>query len=139
MTTLEQIIGLEIVGYRYGKAPECGRSYNTYYRRYEPGVSMACVGYDREISSFAIDAYEGEGVCYYVGRIAGFGGDGEICLKDVRKITKRQYASMLKKCVEASNALVNYKADRDIDLIRGGWHIGKNEERVEQYRREHLH
>lgn len=35
------IIGSKIVGYRYGEAPECGRSFNTQTRQYECGVSMA--------------------------------------------------------------------------------------------------
>lgn len=53
-TESEDILGMPIVGYRYGEAPEEGRSYNHRDREYEPGVSLAQWGLIPEIFSFAI-------------------------------------------------------------------------------------
>lgn len=137
MTKLEDIVGMEIVGYRYGVAPENGYSYNTREREYECGVSMARVGYDREINSFAIDAQSTKKY-YYIGTIAGIGGDNEICLTNVRQIRRIEYLAMRKKMVEASNAIVNYTADRRIALINRGFSIGMTIEQIEEYRRAYL-
>ena len=43
------IIGIKVVGYRYGKAPKCGRSYNYRENHYEDGVSMAQVCYYKPV------------------------------------------------------------------------------------------
>lgn len=59
------IIGSKIVGYRYGEAPECGRSFNTQTRQYECGVSMAQVGYMEEVGSFAVSGAYGRKKYYY--------------------------------------------------------------------------
>lgn len=135
MTTLENIIGLEIVGYRYGIAPESGYSYNTQAHEYECGVSMAQVGYDREINSFAIDAQTSKKY-YYVGKVAGIGGDNEICLSDVTLISYQDYLKLRKNMVEASNAIVDYNADRKLRLAYNGYH-GYNEQEIEKYRKEY--
>ena len=45
------IIGIKVVGYRYGKAPKCGRSYNYRENHYEDGVSMAQVCYYKPVGS----------------------------------------------------------------------------------------
>lgn len=85
-------IGAEIVGYRYGAAPECGYSWNYAENKQECGVSMASVGLLPESRGFAtMEAKEGRKIYYYAGKIAGTGGDDEICLMDCQKITKAQY------------------------------------------------
>jgi hypothetical protein len=48
--------GMTTVGYRYGKAPESGFSYNSREQKYEKGVSMASAGGVDEVGSFAADA-----------------------------------------------------------------------------------
>lgn len=53
MVEYNDILGKTVVGYRYGIAPECGRSYNYRENHYEDGVSMAQVCYCRPINSFA--------------------------------------------------------------------------------------
>lgn len=136
MTTLEDIIGKTIAGYRYGIAPESGLSYNTREGEYEPGVSMACVGFGKEVSSFAVDAQSNRKY-YYIGKIAGFGGDDEICLTDVRRVSRNEYLSALKETVDVSNLVVDCYADRMIRLIESGWNIGLTVEDVEDFRISH--
>ena len=70
------IIGIKVVGYRYGKAPKCGRSYNYRENHYEDGVSMAQVCYYKPVGSFAAN---GEKKYYYEGVVSGIGSDNEIC------------------------------------------------------------
>lgn len=137
MTTLADVKGIEIVGYRYGIAPENGYSYNTREREYECGVSMAQVGYDKEINSFAIDAQSSKRY-YYIGCVAGIGGDNEMCLTDVRQISKTEYLAKRKEMTAASNAIVNYNADRQIALINRGFDLGRSIEQIEQYRKKYL-
>jgi len=132
--TTQDIIGMTIVGYRYGVAPECGRSYNTREQEWEPGVSMASVGYCREFGSFAANANAEEGKHYYIGVIAGFGGDNEICLEDVEEITAEQYEESLATYKEQSNAVVNCYADRWEALLDRGFNIGKTYEDIEAFR-----
>ena len=71
------IIGIKVVGYRYGKAPKCGRSYNYRENHYEDGVSMAQVCYYKPVGSFAAN---GEKKYYYEGVVSGIGSDNEIYL-----------------------------------------------------------
>ena len=61
------IIGIKVVGYRYGKAPKCGRSYNYRENHYEDGVSMAQVCYYKPVGSFAAN---GEKKYYYEGVVS---------------------------------------------------------------------
>ena len=136
MTNLNNIIGLEIVGFRYGIAPENGYSYNTQEHEYECGVSMAQVGYDREINSFAIDAQTSKKY-YYIGNVAGLGSDNEICLTNIRQITRNEYLNYRRKMIEASNAIVNYNADRKLRLAYKGYH-GYNEQEIENYRNKYI-
>jgi hypothetical protein len=85
-------IGDVVVGYRYGKAPEDGYSYNTRDNRYESGVSMASVGYLPDVASFAcVIARDERKKYYYRGMVADFGADGEFVLKDVEQITYNEY------------------------------------------------
>ena len=132
--TTQDIIGMTIVGYRYGVAPESGRSYNTREQEWEPGVSMASVGYIREFGSFAADANTEEGKHFYKGVIAGFGGDNEVCLEDVEEITAEQYEESLAAYKEQSNAVVTCYADRWEALLDRGFNIGKTYEDVEAFR-----
>jgi hypothetical protein len=134
MTTLNDIIGLTIVGYRYGKAPECGRSWNTRENHFEAGVSMAKVGYCKEFGSFAADACMEYGKHYYIGRVIDTGSDNEICLEDVQEITEEQYQALLPTMIDASNKIVDYYADQELRLLNAGYHIGKDENDIEKFR-----
>ncbi|MGN0332505.1 MAG: hypothetical protein ACI4D9_05700 [Lachnospiraceae bacterium] len=135
---MKKSIGLQIVGYRYGAAPENGKSYNYQTGEYECGVSMACVGYDKEIGSFAVSEAGNRKKFYYIGTICGTGGDDEICLRDVQRISYRQYIVMRKEMVDVSNVIVNERYDRKIALIAKGFNIGKSEEEIEQERKVYL-
>lgn len=137
MITFEDLDGLEIVGYRYGEAPESGRSYNTRDHILEPGVSMAKVGYNKEVRSFAADAQKANKKFYYKGRICGeTGSDDEICLRDVERITYKEYLDLLKSkpIVYASNNVVDAYADRQIRLANKGF-IGYSIEAAEEFRK----
>ena len=131
--------GMTIVGYRYGEAPESGRSWNYRENEWEPGVSMAQVGFDREIGSFAVsDAGTSRRKYYYIGTICGTGGDDEICLSDVRRITRNEYLQLRKEMVEVSNQVVNDRIDTKINLIKRGFSIGCTIEQLEAERQEYI-
>lgn len=130
--------GKTIVGYRYGEAPEGGRSWNYRENEYECGVSMACVGYDKEIGSFAVSDAKPRKKYYYVGTICGTGGDDEICLENVKRITYNEYRHMLKGMVNVSNQVVNDRIDTRINLINRGYHIGYTVEQLEAERSKYL-
>lgn len=130
--------GQTIVGYRYGEAPENGRSWNYRENQYEPGVSMAQVGFDKEIESFAVSDASNRKKFYYIGTICGQGGDDEICLSNVRRITRNEYLSLRKEMVEVSNQVVNDRIDSKINLINRGWIIGCSIEQLEAERNNFL-
>lgn len=130
--------GMRIVGYRYGEAPENGRSWNYRDNEFECGVSMASVGYDKEIGSFAVSAASDRKKFYYIGTICGTGGDDEICLSDVKRITYNEYRRLRKEMVEVSNRVVNDRINRRINLINNGWHIGYTIEQLEAERAKYL-
>lgn len=120
----KDLIGKTIIGYRYGKAPEGGRSFNTLTRSYEAGVSMASVGYNAEVGSFAAMANEEEGKYYYIGEIAEeTGGDDEICLNNVRELTKEEYESLLPQYTAISNAVANAYYNRSANVASKGYDI----------------
>lgn len=120
----KDLIGKTIIGYRYGKAPEGGRSFNTLTRSYESGVSMASVGYNAEVGSFAAMANEEEGKYYYIGEIAEeTGGDDEICLNNVRELTKEEYESLLPQYTAISNAVANAYYNRSANVASKGYDI----------------
>ena len=131
-------IGKKIVGYRYGKAPEGGRSWNSIDREWEPGVSMAQVGFDAEVASFAVSGSEARGRFYYIGTICGQGGDDEICLSDVREITQAEYLSLREGMKEVSNQIVNDRINTKIELLNRGYCIGKTIEQLENERQKYL-
>jgi len=86
----------QIVGYRYGKAPEGGRSYNTKEQKYEDGVSLASALGGKEIGSFAVSGAKGHSKKYYIGEKIGFGGDDEHLISNAKEITKKEYDSLVK-------------------------------------------
>lgn len=135
---MKKSIELQIVGYRYGEAPKGGRSWNYQSNEWECGVSMASVGYDKEIGSFAVSGSSDRKKHYYIGTICGTGGDDEICLENVKKITYREYQTMRKEMKEASNIVVNERYDRKISLIERGFNIGRTIEEVEEERKKYL-
>ena len=128
--TIQAVKGCKMIGYRYGKAPEGGHSYNHMTDSPECGVSMASIGHMEEVSSFAVDAAKaGRKKYYYVGIIAGEGGDcDEICLADVTQITFREYHRTKKEpeIIDTTNIIVHAMADRRASLLRTGWNLGKN-------------
>lgn len=130
--------GKTIVGYRYGEAPEGGRSWNYRENSYECGVSMASVGYDKEIGSFAVSEANNRKKFYYLGVICGQGGDDEICLRDVKRITYAEYIRLRKVYAETSNQVVNDRIDTSISLIRRGWSISRTEEQLEAERAKYI-
>lgn len=136
--TKDELIGTTIVGYRYGEAPASGKSYNFRENEYEPGVSMAQVGYYKEIGSFAVSGSSSKKKYYYEGVICGFGGDDEICLSNVKRITYREYCTKRKELVEASNKVVNAYADNTLRLLDDGWHVAASREDIEVRRVKYL-
>lgn len=135
---MNKLIGKKIVGYRYGEAPKCGKSYNHRERNYECGVSMACVGYYKEVGSFAVSDLLSAKKYYYEGIICGEGGDDEICLSDVRLISYKEYLHLRKEYVDTSNQYINYIFDRKIRLIEMGYNVGMSVEDIENKRKEYL-
>lgn len=120
----KDIIGKTIIGYRYGKAPVSGRSFNTLTQSYESGVSMASVGYNTEVGSFAKTTNEEEGKFYYIGTIAeDTGGDDEICLNNVRELTKKEYELLLPQYTAISNAVANAYYNRSTNIASKGYDI----------------
>lgn len=133
--TIEDIIGKTIVGYRFGKAPESGYSWNYAENCREAGVSMAAVGYAPECRSFATsDAKSSRRKFYYIGEIAGEGGDDEICLANVKRITYREYLTLRKETRHVSNDYINAICDRKLRLLGRGIDICMSEEDVENMR-----
>lgn len=132
---MSNIIGLTICGYRYGKANESGKSWNFREEKNECGISMAKVGYMDEMNSFAVDEYSQLKKHYYVGTVAGYGGDDEICLVDVKELSYREYLKSLKETKEANNIIVNDICDTKIGLLKAGWNLGRwTIESVESWR-----
>lgn len=120
-TEIDDIIGMPIVGYRYGEAPEDGYSYNHRDREYEPGVSLAQWGLIPEIWSFAISDVSHLKKRYYKGVIAGTGGDDEICIIRHREISYREYLALRKELYASSIAYLNYRISRLRCLVRAGY------------------
>lgn len=136
---VSDLIGKKIVGYRYGEAPESGYSWNYAENREEPGVSMAQVGYYKEYVSFAISDYRTRRKrYYYIGTIAGEGGDDELCLSGVRRLPYKDYLRLRRETKEVSNEYVNALCDRWLDMLRGGWQIYMTEEQIEAVRAKYV-
>jgi hypothetical protein len=129
------IIGIKVVGYRYGKAPKCGRSYNYRENHYEDGVSMAQVCYYKPVGSFAAN---GEKKYYYEGVVSGIGSDNEICLSSVKQISYNEYQKMKKSLITESNLITNFYADQKKRLLDKGFNIGMSYEGIEEMRNKYL-
>ena len=122
--TFEDVAGLTIVGYRYGKAPESGRSYNTATNTLEAGVSMASVGYQSEIGSFAVSSYNGGKKHYYIGKVADdTGGDDEILLNELQEVSREQYERLLVTYADTSNKIANAYYNRSERVASRGWDV----------------
>lgn len=80
-----------VVGYRYGRAPESGVSWNHAENKPEPGISMAQVLTMPENTGFATLSYRTCQRFYYEGQVAGYGSDDEITISDAREITFAEY------------------------------------------------
>lgn len=114
-----------IAGYRYGKAPEGGRSYNTRDNFYEAGVSMASVAGLDECRSFAtMAARETRKRYYYVGIICGTGSDDEYLLSGVRQIKATEYKQIIK---NAANTEFYAKVadEKAVDLAKHQYRAAK--------------
>lgn len=135
MITFEDIKGLKVVGYRYGKAPEGGRSYNYRDHFFEDGISMAQVLYCKPVGSFAA---HGDKKYYYSGTVSGIGSDGEICITDAKPVSYKEYLSIRKTLIAESNAITNYRADSLINLLNKGFIIGYSKEEIENQRKKYL-
>lgn len=129
------IIGIKVVGYRYGKAPKCGRNYNYRENHYEDGVSMAQVCYYKPVGSFAAN---GEKKYYYEGVVSGIGSDNEICLSSVKQISYNEYQKMKKSLITESNLITNFYADQKKRLLDKGFNIGMSYEGIEEMRNKYL-
>lgn len=141
MATENGIIkGKRVVGYRYGAAPVGGKSWNSAENRCENGVSMARIGHMEEVRSFAVMNLREKKVkkYYYDGVVASDGSDGnEICLTDIKEISHREFCEKKKEneIMSAVNSIVDFFADRRIELINDGWNLGTTAEAVEEWRR----
>ncbi len=63
-------------------------------------------------------------IAYYIGQIAGIGGDSEICLTNIRRITYQEYLKLRKETKQISNDYVNAVCDLSISLLNAGWDLG---------------
>ena len=124
---MENLIGKQIVGYRYGVAPESGYSWNFQENARECGVSMAQVGYLPEVASFAVDDVAED--CrryYYIGTIAGTGGDDEICLTDVKALTRAEYLKLRKEQTETNLMLADWWLEKKTAYWRSEIYYAEN-------------
>lgn len=137
MTTLKDIQGIKMVGYRYGEAPEFESSWNYAENKPENGVSMASVGYLPQTGRTSVE-FGDRKRCYYIGTISDTGGDDEFCMKNIKRITYKEYIKIKKTLLKESNLLVNYKCDLQIDIKKEGWNIGKTYEEIEDYRNKYV-
>lgn len=138
-TEINDIIGMPIVGYRYGEAPEVGYSYNNRDREYEPGVSLAQWGLVPEIFSFAISGVSHLKKRYYKGIIAGVGGDDEVCIKKHKEITYKEYLQLRKELYRSSVAYLNYKISILRYFVNAGYspadYMSQKADKLEELRR----
>lgn len=62
----------------------------------------------------------------------------KICLKNVVRITYREYCRKRKEMIEESNAVVNYRYDRKLNLIERGFNISSTTDEIENERNKYL-
>lgn len=122
------LIGQRMVGFRYGAAPEGGRSYNHMTNRREQGVSMAQVAHDEFVDSFAVLNLKEKKVpkYYYEGEIAGTGGDDEILLKNLTPLTYAEYKAKCKEpqIIDTANKIIVGRTERSVFLLNYGYNLG---------------
>ena len=118
---------MKVAGYRYGKAPSSGRSYNHAENRCESGVSMANVLNIYTIQSFA--ANENKKVYYYLGDLVedSTGGDSEYLMTNLVNITKKQYKEYCNQMTGEKRILIENKIkslEETLSYYRSnyGWH-----------------
>lgn len=93
------------------------------------------MGLFKECGSFAVsEAASNRKKYYYIGEIAGEGGDDEICLTNVKRISYKEYLKLRKETKEVSNDYINALCDRKLGLINRGFDIGMTEQDVEVMR-----
>jgi len=98
-----------MAGYRYGKAN--GNSYNTRDNKHENGASMASVVGLSECRSFAtMHAKENRQKIYYIGTIAGKGGDDEYLLTNITRISSKEYKIWLENNKNITAAYIQKEA-----------------------------
>lgn len=107
--------GMVVVGFRYGDLHPRGYSVNHTTGQAEPGHSMASVMGLQECGSFAALA-NGRKRVYVMGEIAGTGSDDEVCLVNVKKITRAEYLAFLRENKDKKIAL---KAEVAADIRQG--------------------
>ena len=109
------------VGYRIGRIPSGGRSYNTREGRYEEGVSLIGVGNLPPVHSFAISALRdaGANVVYLEGDVlTTTGGDDEFLMTNAKPITRKKFDKALR--TDAQKIAEKTLADRKWDLSAYG-------------------
>lgn len=131
MIDLQDIIGLTIVGFRYGLAPE--NSWNYAENKPENGVSMASCGYYPETLRTKVEFGDRKRY-YYIGIISDTGSDDEFLMKNLKKISYKQYLFHKKNMIEESNLLVDYLCDLKLWCIGNGWNICQTIEEVNDFR-----
>ena len=101
----------KVVGFRYGKAPENGASWNYAENKPEIGVSMASAMGLPESEGFAtLEAKKSRKPFYYEGDAVGFGGDGEIIMKNIKEITPTEYQQKVKSPENLRAKLIDLKS-----------------------------
>ena len=106
------------VGYRIGRVPDGGRSYNTRDGRYEEGVSLIGVGNLPPVRSFAIAALRDAGakVVYLEGDVlTKTGGDDEFLMTNAKPITKDAFDRALR--TDAQKIAEKTLADKRWDTL----------------------
>jgi hypothetical protein len=130
----EDLLGKIVVGYRYGKAPESGYSWNYAENKSEPGISMAKIGHDDESNLFAVLNLKEKKVkkYYYLGEISGTGGDDEVVLTNLKEISqddfiKKQNEPMI---IDTVNKIIAERGQGKLFLLKRGWNIGETKEGI---------
>ena len=106
------------VGYRIGRIPSGGRSYNTREGRYEEGVSLIGVGNLPPVQSFAISELRDAGakIVYLEGDVlTTTGGDDEFLMKNAKPITRKTFDKAL--ITDAQKIAEKTLADKKWDTL----------------------
>jgi hypothetical protein len=117
------------VGYRYGKAPPSGLSYNSMTQSYEKGVSFASAGGQKEIGSFAVSGARRRGKYFYKLEAVDTGGDDEVIGKIIKEISEKEYNAFLASSenLQAQMTMAQNQLYRKKRLIAKGYSIDAKE------------